>query len=111
MFSLENPVGRGFPDATLTMYTVGEGLDPPYRYATMLLREGQDPPLQEIYQICQSEEARMADVGISSTAVTIITGPLDIEHPGFSMLSNIFTNRTAQQEIATGPKALAMTNL
>ena len=53
----------------------------------------------------------MADVGISSTAVTIITGPLDIEHPGFSMLSDIFTNRTAQQEIATGPKALAMTNL
>ena len=46
------------------MYTVGEGLDPPYQYATMLLREGQDPPLQEIYQICHSEEARMADVGI-----------------------------------------------
>ena len=47
------------------MYTVGEGLDPPYQYATMLLREGQDPPLQEIYQICHSEEAGMADVGMT----------------------------------------------
>ena len=43
----------------------------------------------------------MADVGISSTAATIITGPIDIEHLGFSMLSYILTNRTAQQEIPT----------
>ena len=36
-------VGRGFPDAPFTIYTVGEGFNPPYRYATMLLREGRRP--------------------------------------------------------------------